>query len=745
MPVRPLICFLAAIASVSAFGQSEDTSKRLSVADLTASVRDSIVVIQTELDSGESTLGTGFVISQDGLIATNQHVIGTARPLTVETRMGNSLPVVEVHATETAVDLAIIRVEASEALPAPLPLGDSSTLRQGQEIIAIGHPLGDEHQVVEGIVSAIEEYAGNPVIRLAIPIERGNSGGPLIDLQGEVHGILTLKSLERRDLGFAVPINALKPLLENPNPVPMDRWLQIGRLDTTTWEPVFGADWRQRSGRLFVRGAGSGFGGRSLCLRREIPPTNFELSVEVRMNDESGAAGLVFQADGEDRHYGFYPSGGRIRLTRFSGPSVYQWDILSQLEAATYEPGNWNRLRVQVTGNGMRCFVNDALLVESEDSRLAHGRVGVAKFRDTLADFRNFTVTKLTSASSESQSALNKFASVSANARPAGPRIDQAADSLLSDEGVTASMLNEKAQLLEARAREIRELSGRLIADRGTLRLVEELAKPAGEVDLLKAALLIAQLDGKNVDIPARLAEVDRMADAVREALPDSPTDEQILDALNEFLFTQNGFHGNRTEYYKRTNSYMDDVLYGRTGLPITLSILYMSLADRLGISVVGIGLPGHFVTRFEPVDDAAKPKLIDVFERGRVMPRDEAEALIRRNFRGELREEFFEAQSARDIIRRMLVNLLSLAEARRDTARLLRYLNTLVAIQPDSVEFRAKRFDLRVRTERYTKAIEDIDWFVEEKPDGVDIERLGEFRTQLVKQLDQQPGREQQ
>ncbi len=176
----------------------------------------------------------------------------------------------------------------------------------------MGNPQGLTHSVVAGVVSGQRTIDGRPMIQLAIPIEPGNSGGPLLDMQGRVHGILTIKSLVTPNLGFAVAINTLKPLLKKPNPVPMAAWLTIGALDRDDWQAKFGGQWRQRAGRILVEGVGSGFGGRSLCLsKREMPDLPCEIAVTVKLQDESGAAGLIFHADGDDRHYGFYPSNGQ--------------------------------------------------------------------------------------------------------------------------------------------------------------------------------------------------------------------------------------------------------------------------------------------------------------------------------------------------------------------------------------------------------------------------------------------------
>ena len=281
----------------------DDSDMEPTVAALAERVRTSVVVVSfSGRDGKQQGLGTGFVVSADGLIATNLHVIGEARPIDVQFADGRKFPVTAIHATEKSMDLAVLKIDAKD-LPV-LELGDSDSLKQGEQVIAIGNPLGFKHSVVSGVVSEKRELEGKPMIQVAIPIERGNSGGPLLDMQGRVHGIVTLKSQVTRNLGFAVVVNALKPLLEKPNPIPMSRWTTIGTIDEREWTTVFGARWRQRAGRISVDEMGSGFGGRSLCLSTTAPPkVPFEVSVSVRFSPEAGAAGLVFHADGKDRHY----------------------------------------------------------------------------------------------------------------------------------------------------------------------------------------------------------------------------------------------------------------------------------------------------------------------------------------------------------------------------------------------------------------------------------------------------------
>ncbi|MFM8891093.1 MAG: S1C family serine protease, partial [Planctomycetia bacterium] len=266
-----------------------------SVEELARDVKPSVVTIRfTGRRRGDEGLGTGFVVG-DGLVATNLHVIGEARPISVELADGTRHDVTAVHASDRAADLAIVRIGARGLVP--LPLGDADGIAAGQEVVAIGNPHGLKQSVVAGRVSALRQMEGIEMLQLALPVEPGNSGGPLLDTHGRVHGIVSMKSLVTPNLGFAVAVGRLKQLLERPNPVTMDRWLTIGGLDAAEWTTVGGARWRQRAGRIAVTGSGEGFGGRSLCLAVTPPPGDpFEVGVWVTLDDAAGAAGLVFAA-----------------------------------------------------------------------------------------------------------------------------------------------------------------------------------------------------------------------------------------------------------------------------------------------------------------------------------------------------------------------------------------------------------------------------------------------------------------
>src|SRR5204862_766334 len=137
-----------------------------------------------------------------------------------------------------------------------------------------------------------------------------------------------------------------------------------------------------------------------------------------------------------------------------------------------------------------------------------------------------------------------------------------------------------------------------------------------------------ALLDNDEVDVEAYRKEVDRMGRDLTATLPKDADDKAKLAALNKYLFTQRGFHGSRGDYYHKSNSYLNEVIDDREGLPITLSVLYLELARRIGVKVEGVGLPGHFVVRHVPAK--GDPQLIDVFDGGKALSRQDAAEKVR-------------------------------------------------------------------------------------------------------------------
>jgi len=160
------------------------------------------------------SLGSGFIISADGYILTNNHVVDKAKDIKVSFDDGRVLEA-KLVGKSPEIDIALIKVEAT-GLPA-VTLGDSGALEVGEWVMAIGNPFGLSHTVTKGIVSAKGRVIGvgpyDDLIQTDAAINPGNSGGPLFDMKGEVVGINTIIIATGQNLGFAVPINMVKEVL----------------------------------------------------------------------------------------------------------------------------------------------------------------------------------------------------------------------------------------------------------------------------------------------------------------------------------------------------------------------------------------------------------------------------------------------------------------------------------------------------------------------------------------------------
>ncbi len=517
----------------------------------------------------------------------------------------------------------------------------------------------------------------------------------------------------------------------------MDRWVTIGALNSHRWEPIGGAVWKQRAGRIMVEGFGSGFGGRTLCLLKDTPELPVEIEVDVRLHDERGAAGLAIHGDGGHRHYGFYPSAGHLRFTRFDGPDVNHWTILHNEPHPAYQGGQWNTLKVRVDTDSIECFINGEPVFSTQDSAIPAGRPGFAAFRGTQADFRSLTIAPSIPSRQPSPAQQARVNELLEQAQAGQPLPRTLVDELQPLGDGVAGLLEKNAAQLEARATQIRQLADDVHTARILKRLRSYLHSDAGAAqessapDLLRSALLLARLDNPEVRIEDYVARVDAIAAEIRDELAENVSEQQRLEALDRWLFEQNGFRGSRQQYYSRSNSYLNEVIDDREGLPVALSVLYMELARRFDLQVHGIGLPGHFITQFAPQNDQFESEWIDVFDRGTRLSESDLEQLVRN--RGlSLQPSHMEPQTPEQIIERMLMNLLGLAERDRDDRRVLRYLELLVGISDDNPEFRAKRLEMRARTGHPDAALEDADWFIQNRPHGVNLRQLQLLKADL-------------
>ncbi|MEN6325940.1 MAG: trypsin-like peptidase domain-containing protein [Syntrophomonas sp.] len=164
-------------------------------------------------------IGTGFVISENGYVVTNQHVINGASSITVNLS-GNKKYPAKVLGQDYEMDLAVLKIDTGEKL-STLPMGNSDQMRVGDWVVAIGNPYGLDHTVTAGVVSAkgrpmkIENRIYKNLIQTDAAINPGNSGGPLLNTRGEVIGINTAVDAQAQGIGFAISINTAKEVLND--------------------------------------------------------------------------------------------------------------------------------------------------------------------------------------------------------------------------------------------------------------------------------------------------------------------------------------------------------------------------------------------------------------------------------------------------------------------------------------------------------------------------------------------------
>lgn len=200
-----LVTTFAMFFATAAIAQSD-------VSAVVKKVAPAVVVISGSAAAG-NTVGSGFLVSSDGQIATSLHVVAGLRSITIEVGNGDVFDAVSVLAFDARRDLVLIKVPGYK-LPT-IDLGDSSTVEIGQSVLVVGSPKGLSGTVTNGIVSAIRNHPnGYTVIQTNAAVNPGNSGGPLLNSRGQAIGVVVAKLKESENLNFALPINYLRGLMD---------------------------------------------------------------------------------------------------------------------------------------------------------------------------------------------------------------------------------------------------------------------------------------------------------------------------------------------------------------------------------------------------------------------------------------------------------------------------------------------------------------------------------------------------
>lgn len=248
----------------------------------------------------------------------------------------------------------------------------------------------------------------------------------------------------------------------------------------------------------------------------------------------------------------------------------------------------------------------------------------------------------------------------------------------------------------------------------------QEIHQSEEQIDLARAALYIAQEEYPTLDPAEYLNALDTMAAEVGERLGEQRYPLRIVQTINEYLYDDLGFTGNSSDYYDPRNSFLNQAIDRRTGIPITLSLVYLEIARRLDFPMLGIGMPGHFLIR---PDFEEAGIFVDAFNRGEVLfPADCEQRLSLIYGRAvQLQPEFLEPIGAKQFLARMLTNLKAIYLNRGEAQKCLAAIERILLLFPDApVELRDRGL-FYYQTGEWTQARQDLESYLSILPHAED------------------------
>jgi regulator of sirC expression with transglutaminase-like and TPR domain len=261
-------------------------------------------------------------------------------------------------------------------------------------------------------------------------------------------------------------------------------------------------------------------------------------------------------------------------------------------------------------------------------------------------------------------------------------------------------------------------------------------SQPDPQIDLAHAALLIAREEYPELDVDAYRARLQEMGQALLERLG-AAGPQGGVEALGRYLFHEEGFRGNTEDYYDPRNSFLNEVLDRRTGIPISLSTLYIELARGAGLEAEGVGLPGHFIVR---VTSGGGDLLVDPFHGGSLLSHEDCQKRLDRVYGGRVRMELamLATCSRRQILARMLRNLKAIYVKADDHPRALAMVELLLRVQPESLEDLRDRGLLYASLDCYAAAVRDLEGYLDRAPGAPEAQsilgRIADLRRLAVR-----------
>jgi regulator of sirC expression with transglutaminase-like and TPR domain len=260
------------------------------------------------------------------------------------------------------------------------------------------------------------------------------------------------------------------------------------------------------------------------------------------------------------------------------------------------------------------------------------------------------------------------------------------------------------------------------------------LQTPEGELDLAEAALLIAAEEYPDLRPGVYLNQIDRLASRLKTRIRGEVEPGRVVQIANDFFFEQEHFKGNREEYYDPRNSFLNEVLERRVGIPITLAVLYVAVGQRAGLPVKGVGMPGHFLVKYAPTSGEI---FIDAFN-AKMLTREECAKMLEEMYGGtvEMRPALLEPSTKRQIIARLLNNLKSIYLSRGDLARALAASDRIMLADPHLTSEWRDRGLILFQLRRDSDALKDFNRYLAVKPEPEDLARVKQLRGELISRL---------
>jgi regulator of sirC expression with transglutaminase-like and TPR domain len=267
-----------------------------------------------------------------------------------------------------------------------------------------------------------------------------------------------------------------------------------------------------------------------------------------------------------------------------------------------------------------------------------------------------------------------------------------------------------------------------------------QIAAAGDGCNVARGALAIARIGHPDLAPEPALDTLDALAAAIRPRLDPAAAVERRATILATYLFEECGFHGNREAYYDPRNSFLNDVLERRTGIPITLAIVLLEVGARVGVPLEGVGFPGHFLVR---VVGAAEPHLLDPFFGGRVIAYDELRERLRAYYAASggpagtnlqrALPQALQATGALGILTRVLGNLLAIYREREDHLRALASVELMLVLNPDAAEQYRVRGLLHEQLECFASAVGDFRRYLELAPGAPSATEVREHLHRLA------------